>query len=287
VAVLELDRRRPFTAARARNEGFAHLRQHLGAALRFVQFVDGDCCLEPGWLAAGVRALGGDPALAVVTGTSRERSIAASFYNRLCDIELSTQPGEIEACGGVAMMRADALQAVGGFDSGLAAGEEPELCMRLQRQCWRLWCLPVPMMKHDLAMHSWLQWWRRSARCGKAYAAASWKHRRGPERYRQREIARIVVWGGLLPGLIVAVTAACGPVGLLGFCGHAIPAVRASRWARRRGRRSAESLLYGCACVLAKLPELIGVLQHCAELRIVQPVDDHHLSNTADRRARD
>src|SRR5699024_3532063 len=42
VAVVELDASRPFSAARARNAGFAHLSQD-GVGPRWVQFVDGDC----------------------------------------------------------------------------------------------------------------------------------------------------------------------------------------------------------------------------------------------------
>jgi glycosyltransferase involved in cell wall biosynthesis len=40
--VIELDMRIPFTAARARNEGFARVRQ-LAPDIPYVQFVDGDC----------------------------------------------------------------------------------------------------------------------------------------------------------------------------------------------------------------------------------------------------
>src|SRR5688572_13834671 len=51
--VVRLDMARPFTAARARNEGFARLTAlHPGA--RFVQFIDGDCELVPGWLDAAM-----------------------------------------------------------------------------------------------------------------------------------------------------------------------------------------------------------------------------------------
>ncbi|MEG4859222.1 glycosyltransferase family 2 protein [Microcoleus sp. K1-B6] len=46
---VELDLSIPFTAARTRNEGFAHLLE-LAAALEFVQFVDGCCQLVDGWL---------------------------------------------------------------------------------------------------------------------------------------------------------------------------------------------------------------------------------------------
>ena len=45
VAVLQLDAARPFSAARARNEGAqALLKQH--PDLAFVQFLDGDCLID-------------------------------------------------------------------------------------------------------------------------------------------------------------------------------------------------------------------------------------------------
>src|SRR5579872_5335005 len=47
--VLTLDMDRPFTAARARNEGFTALKRSF-PEVRFVQFVDGDCVLVSGWL---------------------------------------------------------------------------------------------------------------------------------------------------------------------------------------------------------------------------------------------
>ena len=48
--VIELDTSRPFTAARARNAGFAWIRRH-HADLAYVHFIDGDCELIDGWLA--------------------------------------------------------------------------------------------------------------------------------------------------------------------------------------------------------------------------------------------
>ena len=137
----------PFSAARERNEGLACLSRDAGEAIDRVQFVDGDCILERGWLTAAVRALDHDRTLAAVTGLVREQSARSSVYNLLCEIELAVPAGEIEACGGVVMMRASAMQAAGGFDSTLVAGEEPELCLRLRRLGWRLECLPVPMMR--------------------------------------------------------------------------------------------------------------------------------------------
>src|SRR6187549_1014852 len=46
--VVELDLGIPFTAARARNAGFARLAAIL-PGVAYVQFVDGDCELEPRW----------------------------------------------------------------------------------------------------------------------------------------------------------------------------------------------------------------------------------------------
>ena len=49
--VVALDMTRPFTAARARNEGFERLLL-IAPDVEFVQFVDGDCEVVQGWLAA-------------------------------------------------------------------------------------------------------------------------------------------------------------------------------------------------------------------------------------------
>src|SRR5207253_10942968 len=84
-AVVELDMNIPFTAARARNEGFAQLMK-IAPASEFVQFVDGDCEIVPGWLERAVATLAGEQRLAVVAGRRRERHPEASAYNRLCDI---------------------------------------------------------------------------------------------------------------------------------------------------------------------------------------------------------
>src|SRR5213592_910356 len=77
VEVVELDLSIPFSAARARNEGLERLLQ-LDPSLEFVQFVDGDCELDAGWLARATAALKARPELAVVCGRRRERFPDAS-----------------------------------------------------------------------------------------------------------------------------------------------------------------------------------------------------------------
>jgi len=72
VEVVELDASTPFTAARARNAGVAALRGPQGELPEFLQFIDGDCVLEPDWLSHAVPVMRADARLGVVTGWRRE-----------------------------------------------------------------------------------------------------------------------------------------------------------------------------------------------------------------------
>jgi glycosyltransferase involved in cell wall biosynthesis len=165
VEVVELDMTSPFTAARARNEGVDRLVA-IAPGVRFVQFVDGDCEVVPGWLDRGQAELEARPEVAVVCGRLRERFPERSIYNRLADLEWDKPIGEVAACGGIAMMRLDALRASGGFDPTLIAGEEPELCLRLRRWGWKVLRIDAEMALHDIAMTRFSQWWRRAVRFG-------------------------------------------------------------------------------------------------------------------------
>ncbi|MFP4171726.1 MAG: glycosyltransferase family A protein, partial [Candidatus Hydrogenedentota bacterium] len=81
--VVELDNSRPYTAARGRNAGVARLRE-AGMEVHYIQFVDGDCALAPGWLVKACMYLSSQPEMAVVTGLLKEKNPEASIYNRLC-----------------------------------------------------------------------------------------------------------------------------------------------------------------------------------------------------------
>jgi GT2 family glycosyltransferase len=173
--VVPLDLNQPFTAARARNEGAVHLMT-VQPATAYIQFVDGDCIVDEGWLTAAAEVLSRDPKVAAVCGRRREVRPEASIYNRLCDMEWDTAVGEAKACGGDAMMRAEAFKGVGGFNPAVIAGEEPELCVRLRAAGWRIQRIEHEMTLHDAAMTSWGQWWRRTLRAGHAYAEGAAMH---------------------------------------------------------------------------------------------------------------
>ena len=155
--VVHLDMSRPFTAARARNAGLDRL-QDGGDPPDLVQFIDGDCVLLPEWVRTASDFLRATPKAAMVCGRLRERFPQASIYNRLADLEWQGSPGQVKACGGIAMGRTRALVQAGGFNPDLIAGEEPELCLRLRMAGWRIWRLGDDMALHDAAMTRFGQW---------------------------------------------------------------------------------------------------------------------------------
>jgi GT2 family glycosyltransferase len=256
VEVVELDLAVPFTAARARNAGFERLTQSR-PDVEFVQFVDGDCEVAAGWLVNAAVALADDPKLAVVCGRRRERHPEASVYNRLCDIEWDTPVGEALACGGDALIRVAAFCEAGGFDPAVIAGEEPELCLRLRRAGWKIRRLDAEMTLHDAAMTRLGQWWRRTVRAGYAYSLGAWMHGRSPERHYRRERRRVVIWGFLIPVLLLAAAWPTWGLSLLGFLLYPLQIVRVARKVRGRPRRDA--LAFAASCVLGKFPEFVGL----------------------------
>ena len=245
--VVELDQTRPFTAARARNAGLGVL----GDDVEFVQLIDGDCALIEGWFETALESLRADPDLAVVCGRRRERFPDASMYNQLCDWEWNTPVGEAKACGGDAMMRLAALRQVGGYRDELIAGEEPELCVRLRKAGWRIARLDSDMTWHDAAMSRFGQWWARSRRAGHAFAEGAALHGTPPERHWVAETRRALLWGGVLP-LIILFAAVLEPW-LAFFIALAYP-VQVMRLGRRWPLERA------VFTVLGRFPEAQGAL---------------------------
>jgi GT2 family glycosyltransferase len=255
-SVVELDDSRPYSAARGRNEGFEALaREH--PQLAWVQFVDGDCELVPGWLDAGMRQLAANPGVAVACGRRRERHPEASPWNRLADMEWDTPPGDTDACGGDALIRALAFREVGGYDASLIAGEEPELCWRLRGKGWRVVRLDQEMTRHDAALERVSQWWRRRVRGGHAYAEAVWRHRRSPDPARVRRLLSILFWAGLVPGAALLLLPPSQGASALLLAGWAWPFWRAYRDVRPRWERR-HAALWATSCVIGKLAELEG-----------------------------
>jgi len=202
IKTLPLDLTTPFTAARARNEG-AELLLKIMPSVKYIQFIDGDCELQKNWTNSAVTFLENQSKYAVVCGRRRERFPDVSIYNTLCDIEWNTPVGDAMACGGDSLMRADAFQQVGGFNSSVIAGEEPELCFRLREVGWKVFRLDEEMTLHDAAMTKFSQWWKRCVRAGYAFALGTSMHGDSPEKYWRKECLRIYFWGLFVPIFIL------------------------------------------------------------------------------------
>lgn len=273
VAVVELDPARPFSAARARNEGFERATaEHPG--LSYVMFVDGDCEVVAGWLVRARVELEARPELAAVCGRRRELHPERSVYNRLADLEWDTPVGLVDACGGDAMFRAADFRAVGGFDPTAKAGEEPELCQRLRQAGRRVARVDAEMTRHDLNMTRFSEWWRRQTRVG--YHGLD-VERRFPPAISGDALARPTLFGpGLrrariwgigwplgvagvagvswwLGGLVPALLAVAGGFAVLG-----LQAARLAWKVRRRVARPGDAATHGVLMVLEKWANLAG-----------------------------
>ena len=261
VDAIELDLSIAFTAARARNAGFRHLRQ-THPEIKFVQFVDGDCEVVDGWLEKALQELVDKPDVAVVCGRRRERFPELTLYNKLCDIEWNTPVGEALACGGDAMMRVEAFEQVGGFNDSIIAGEEPELCVRFRQQGWKILRLDAEMTLHDAQMTRWHQWWKRMLRAGHAYAEGAWLHGQSPQRHWVKESKSIWLWGLFVPLLALTLSFPTHALSLFLLLGYPFLTYRIYRYyTQQRDYSGRESALYALSCVLGKFPQLQGQIQ--------------------------
>lgn len=196
--VVALDMALPFTAARARNAGMDRLFSKEPAPA-YIQFLDGDCELNPDWIPAAHAFLKSSQDVAVVCGRRRERDPQGTIYNGLIDREWDTPVGQAAACGGDALIRSSALRASGGYNPELIAGEEPELCLRLHQAGWKIWRLDAEMTLHDADIQRFGQWWKRAQRGGHAYAEGAFLHRKSPEDYYVAQTKRALLWGAGVP----------------------------------------------------------------------------------------
>jgi glycosyltransferase involved in cell wall biosynthesis len=257
--VVVLDSSRPFTAARGRNAGWARLLELL-PSLELVQFIDGDCELQPGWIEAGSAYLEANAAVAAVAGRRRERNPEASPYNRLADMEWDTPVGETAAFGGDVMLRTSVLHEVEGYDESLIAGEDPDLSFRIRRAGGRLVRLDEEMTLHDADMHHFGEFWRRQVRGGHAYAERLWLHGIAADPAIARSVISIAAWAGLLPAMTAALAWPTSGLSLGLLALYPLLWLKIFRAKRKQGKAARDSALYASACIIGKFAELRGTI---------------------------
>jgi GT2 family glycosyltransferase len=271
VDVVELSAAQPFTAARARNTGFNHLRSS-NADLEFVQVLDGDTELQPDWLPTAIDELRSNQRIAAVVGRRRERFPDASTYNRMCDLEWDTPLGDVDAFGGDVLFRTAAWRDAGGYDTSLIAGEDPEFSFRLRAGGWKLRRIEAEMTLHDAAITNFGQWWKRSKRAGHAYAEGASMH--GAEGHYTKEVRSIGFWAGAVPLGIIASVVVGLTVTPWAFAGLGLLLGYPLLWSRIRAHRKSlgddakVAGMYARFVVIGKFAELTGVLTfHMNRLR--------------------
>ena len=215
------------------------------------------------------------PRAAVVFGLRRERFPERSIYNRMADIEWNmpmawgTSDGTAQACGGDAMIRAEAFRSVGGYNPSVPAGEEPELCRRLQRAGWMVVRVDANMTWHDAAMLRFRQWARRQFRTGYGGLDFTTRFGRGGDNPFRSQIRSARIWGLGWPLALLVGAAGAGMLGGPIACSSAAglialaPCVQAARiaarnWSRAGGSRGA--LTYGMLTVVGKGFQMAGQL---------------------------
>ena len=269
--VVNLDMSVPFTAARARNEGYEALAAH-GDPADCVQFLDGDCTLVEGWLDGASAHMRSESDLGLVTGTQRELKRNTTVFNQMSDHEWNRPAGEIETCGGNMMVRATAFDAVGGFDPKVIAAEDDEFCTRLRKDGWRLVRIERQMSLHDGGVLQFSQWWKRAERTGHGFAQVGYLH---PE-YFTRERRRGWAFGIIFPiffvvGLFTTLWLSACVLGV-----YVMSYVKTVLGLQAQGLPGKEALHHAVFLSLSKIPNVIGMVRfhwrrlNNAQMRIIE-----------------
>ncbi len=127
----------PFSAAAGRTVGFSHARS------KYVLFIDGDCCIEPGWLEQGLSALESTPSAGVVYGQRRE-----VFENTAEDAIRAAPKASEYGLGGNGLYKSEVMRRAGGFNPFLPADEEAELLARIKALGFSELAIPHLMFTH-------------------------------------------------------------------------------------------------------------------------------------------
>jgi GT2 family glycosyltransferase len=255
VAVLELNDRHP-TPGRGRNAGWKHL------ATPLIQFMDADTVIDRHWFERAYAAL--DDSTAAVCGHRREKYPQKNVYHRFTEMEWHYETGPCRYFGGEVLIRRSVLEATGGFDENLVAGEDPELSYRIRGYGRQILRIDAPMSVHDINMTTFRQYLKRAYRSGYAYAEIGLRFIRNPEKLWLKESIRILAKALLPIGLLLA-GALTGNIGwglLLGALILLRPLIHIGRMKQESQQPWGYVLLYAGHTALVVYPQFWGMVRY-------------------------
>jgi len=255
VEIIELKDSSP-TPGRGRNVGLRATQEPL------IQFIDGDTQLHPQWFQRAIPYLKGE--VIAVCGIRKERFPRKNFYHLIGDIEWQYEEGPCRYFGGDALVRREALEAIGGYDEDLVAGEDPDLSSRLREKGGVIYRISEVMTVHDLNMTTLRQYLRRAFRTGHAYSEIGLRYMTRKEKLWFKELLRIC-GGVLLPWFLIALGFVVGNpvVGIVAGLAVAMrPFWKAFSFKRRFNLSTSQALLYALHLSLVVYPQCVGALRY-------------------------
>lgn len=136
-------------------------------------FLDGDMVVQPGFLAAALRALEQDPTLGGVAGLLTDAYVRNAFDAHRVESAVSSIAKDELWLNGGGVYRREAIVQAGGYaaNRNLKGWEEADLGMRVRAAGWHLRRIPMPAVTHDGHHLSTVQVLRSVWRSGRAFSS--------------------------------------------------------------------------------------------------------------------
>jgi GT2 family glycosyltransferase len=258
-----LDNSRPFSAARARNEGFDVLMRQF-PDIQYVQFIDGDCVVAKGWFDAAIETLTNNKQLALVLGHRRELRPNLTIYNRLCAMEWNSPLGELKNFGGLIgsfCIRTEVFREVGGFKINVLAGEDSELGVRMSLAGYGMMKIDHHMETHDANMLKFSQWWSRSVRAGHAIGQRAFLNGDTVLKDCVRERKSTLFWGVFLPMLALILLIPTRGFSLVIVLAYIFLGIKVYLYRRKQGESFRDAMTYAGFIVIGKFANGLGLIK--------------------------
>lgn len=248
----------PRNAASARNVGIARARG------RYIQLVDGDMELAPGWMPMALAALETD-GLAAVGGGLYERHLHANIWNTAFGLDWRTTAACPAVLGGAALWKTSDLRALNGFNADLEVSEDPDLYLRAAKAGMIVARVEQPMASHDLQLASPLDWLRRALSVGRSRALVHIRHGSASGTGRR-------VWGPIrctaALGLSVLLMPWLGPLPATAAVAIIVALVlRHAHHERIRGHSARDALIHSLHVYAIKVPIAFAALRVLSQHR--------------------